>query len=238
MKFNFLKTTLASVLLLGMSIGSASAGVIGIDTTYNFKLVADNDFALFSGTESNIVELLFQNNLTWTQQINNNTQFTYNNTSPNAYFYILALGGGGPQENISGMINNIKITDINPLWHRFAVNTTVLPGSTAKSIESGTYNVQISDVNKLINNGSANFWSDSVLGKNSTHTVIKNAGFGTGFTMPTGQGLLLRYNVQDFNVNLRPVVQNAASVPTPSTFAIFLLGLMGLGLARLRKSAS
>ncbi|MDP5460067.1 hypothetical protein [Alishewanella sp. SMS8] len=238
MKFNFLKTTLASVLLLGVSVGSASAAIIGIDTTYDFKLVADNDFALFSGTESKIEDLLFQNNFVWGSQINqNNTQFTYNSASPNSYIYIVALGGGGQQENISGMINGVKITDVNPLWHLFTINTNVLPGSTPSNIASGAYSVQISDLNNLINNSTAPFWSDTLLVQNSTHTVIQKAGFGAGYTMPTVNGLLLKYQVQDFNINARAVAPDAASVPTPSTFAIFLLGLMGLGFARLRKAA-
>ncbi|MCF4009204.1 hypothetical protein [Rheinheimera sp. UJ63] len=237
MKFNFLKNTLASVLLLGVSVGSASAAIIGVDTTYDFKLVADNDFALFSGTESNIVELLYQNNFVWGDQINqNNTQFTYNSASPNSYIYILALGGGGNQENISGMINGVKITDINPLWHLFTIDNTVLPGSTSSNIASGAYSVQISDLNNLIDTTTP-FWSDTPLVQNSTQTVIQRAGFGTGYTMPTSNGLLLKYQVQDFNINARAVVQDAASVPTPSTFAIFLLGLMGIGFTRLRKTA-
>jgi len=209
------KTTLAALLIGLFSIGSVSAA------PFSISMVADNDFAIFSGTSSSINNLLYQNNVGWPSQITALSTLNFNLAAGDNRFYVLGMGGGGPEENISGTVNGVNMT--NP-------SVTVLMSSNLApslsnynfggNVASGTYNALLSDVQSAF---SGLTWGSPTL--NSTQTVIVQAGFGSGFIFSTGTAHLFAFEATEVNV----------SVPEPSVLVIMGIGLMGLALQTRRR---
>jgi hypothetical protein len=84
-----------------------SAPVIG----GSIRIVADNDFALLAGDESNVTRMILQNDVVWMDQRANATTYQINLNSGETYLYLLAMGGGGG-EDIGGLLNEVDITTI------------------------------------------------------------------------------------------------------------------------------
>jgi len=217
MKFKFLKKTLATLLVGFMSIGSASASLI----PFEISMVVDNDFAIFSGNSTNINHLIYQNNDTWTDQIAGLSTLDFTLAAGDDKFYVLAMGGGGQEENISGLFNGVNITSLSVLMSsNLAPN---LSGYNSTDVEAGTYDVTLSDVQAAF---STLTWGAPSL--NTTQTVIKKSGFGSGFTFSTLNAHLFSFNAVDVGVEVN-------SVPEPSTLIIFALGMIGLASRRFNK---
>jgi len=211
------KTTLTTLFVGLLSMSSAFA------SPFTISMVADNDFAVFSGTSSSINSLLYQNDVTWTQQISELSTLNFTLGSGDDQFYVLAMGGGGSQENISGTVNGVNIADpsVDVLMSsdiRSSLSNYVLWGNVA----NGTYNADLAEVQAGFDDAT---WIDPVL--NSTQTVISSAGFGSGFTFSTGEARLFSFNAAD--VGVEPVNE-------PSIVALLGLGLIGIGFARRRKA--
>jgi len=219
MKFKFLQTTLATLLVGFMSIGSASATLIPFD----ISIVVDNDFAVFSGDSTNINHLIYQNNDTWTSQITNLSTLNFTLAAGDDKFYVLAMGGGGPEENISGSVNGVNIASLSVLMSSNLAPS--LTGYNLTDVATGTYNAALSDVQAAFSTAT---WGAPTL--DSAQTVIARSGFGSGFKFSTGEAHLFSFNAVDVGVEV-------SSVPEPSTLAIFALGIMGLASRRFKKQS-
>ncbi len=217
MKFKFLKKTLATLFVGIMSIGSASATPIPFD----ISMVVDNDFAIFTGDSTNINHLIYQNNETWTKQIASLSTLNFTLAAGDDRFYVLAMGGGGPEENISGLVNGVNITSLSVLMSSNLAPS--LSGYNPSDVESGKYDVTLSDVQAAF---STVTWGGTSL--NTNQTVIKRSGFGSGFTFSTLNAHLFSFNAVDVGVEVN-------QVPEPSTLAIFALGMNGFASRRLKK---
>ena len=63
--------------------------------TFEMSIVADNDFAVFSGNATNINNILYQNNVGWKTQIGNLSSLSFTLAAGDDKFYVLGMGGGG-----------------------------------------------------------------------------------------------------------------------------------------------
>jgi len=217
MKFKLLKMTMATLFAGLMSIGSANASLI----TFEMSIVADNDFAVFSGDATNINNILYQNNVGWGAQIGNLSTLSFTLAAGDNKFYVLGMGGGG-QEDISGLINGVNMTSVSVSMSSNL--TSYLSGYNASAVAAGTYNASLTDVQNAFSNVS---WSDAASNLNTTQTVIQRAGYGSGFAFSNLNAHLFSFDAVDVGVQ----------VPEPSTLAIFALGIIGLASRRFKKQS-
>lgn len=191
-------------------------------TPFTISLVTDNDFALFSGTSNSINHLLYQNDVVWNTQIFTLSTLSFNLTPGDDMFYILAMGGGG-QENISGLINNVNITSTSIVQSPNI--RSFLTGYDFNSVTNGTYNAQLVDVQAAL--ASFSTWAAPTL--NTTDIVILESKFGSG------------YHFNDRNAHLFRIAAQAVDVPTvaaPATAGLLGLGMLGFAFARRRKQSA
>ena len=199
-------------------IALSTAGVANA-TPFTISMVADNDFAIFGGTATSINNVLYQNNVDWYSQIPQLSTMTFNLAPTDTTFYVLAMGGGGPEENISGKVNGVNITSIPVLVSSDV--SSFLNGYNLGAVAAGIYTANLSDVQTAFTQAS---WSAPTL--NTTQTVIAAAGFGSGYSFATGTAHLYRFGAVSVDVN----------VPEPAGIALFGLGLLGLAAVRRRKA--
>jgi len=218
MKFKFLKMTIATLFTGLMSIGSANASLI----PFEISMVADNDFALFSGNSTGINNLLYQNNVGWGAQIGNLSSLNFTLAAGDTKFYVLGMGGGG-QEDISGLVNGVNMTSVSVSMSSNL--TSFLSGYNASAVAAGTYNANLADVQNAFSNVS---WSNAASNINTTQTVIQAAGFGSGFAFSHLNAHLFSFDAVDVGVS---------PIPEPSTLAIFALGMIGLVSRRFKKKS-
>jgi hypothetical protein len=180
-----MKKLTLSTLFVGMfSLNSAMA------TPFSISMVADNDFAIFSGTHTNINHLLYQNNVDWYHQIPALSTLSFNLTAGDNTFYVLGMGGGS-EENISGKVNGVNMTtpSVNAFMSSDLHNS--LTGYNLSSVAAGTYNAQLNDVQNAFSSLS---WSHASSNFNTTQTVIRSSGFGSGFSFNSGTAHLFRFD--------------------------------------------
>jgi len=200
-----------------LSIGSASAA------PFTISMVADNDFAIFSGTSTGINNLLYQNDFSWPSQIIALSTLTFSLAAGDDTFYVLAMGGGGVEENISGVVNGVNMTDPSV---SVSMSSNLAPFLTGYpvNVSPGTYDAILSEVQGAF---SGLTWGAPDL--NTTQTVIVAAGFGAGFRFNTNTARLFSFEAGDVGV----------SVPEPSMLALMGIGLAGLAFrTRRRKLAA
>jgi hypothetical protein len=208
------KTTLAALLFSVFSIGSASA------SPFSISMVADNDFAIFSGTSTSVNNLLYQNDVDWPNQITALSTLSFNLAAGDNVFYVLAMGGGGSQENISGEVNGVNMTDPSVAVQMSSDLAASLTGyNLGGSVATGTYDALLADVQNVFPSLT---WGSPTL--NSSQTVIQQAGFGQGFIFGSLTARLFAFEAEEVGV----------AVPEPSALFLMGLGLMGLAL-RTRK---
>nr|QXF14443.1 hypothetical protein KPDKLGBK_00014 [uncultured bacterium] len=218
MRSKFLKAAITTFITCLISIGSANAGL----STFQISMVADNDFALFSGDENGINNLLYQNNVDWYNQVPSISTFDFTLAAGDSKFYVLGMGGGG-QENISGLVNGVNMTSV-PV----SMSANIAPflsGYNASAVANGTYDANLLDVQTAFSNTS---WSNAATNFNNTDIVINAAGFGSGYSFSHLNAHLFSFDAIDVGVEVNPV-------PAPSTMAIFALGMLGLASRRIKK---
>lgn len=213
------KLTFATLLVGLSAMNSASAA------PFNIKMVADNDFAIFSGTSTSINNLLYQNNVSWYDQIPSLSTLTFDLEAGDDTFYVLGMGGGGPEENISGLVNGVNMTDPSVSVSMSSDLSSYLTGYSLNAVAAGTYNANLADVQNAFSNLS---WSSASSNLNSTQTVIRAGGFGSGYRYDTGTAHLFSFDASDVDVPVE-------SVSEPASFALLGLGLSLFGFSTRKK---
>ncbi|NVK54836.1 MAG: hypothetical protein HWE26_04425 [Alteromonadaceae bacterium] len=211
-------------LILSASVLTSTA----IAAPFTIEIVADNDFAVFTGTDSNIHHLLYQNDVTWTEQIDELSSLSFNVATGDNKFYILAMGGGTDAENISGLINGVNMTDpsvsvrmssnIASFLTGYTDTAYLSNGSTVYAdVEDGTYDALLTDVQSAFSSpGFA--WTSPTL--NTSQGVIQASGFGAGYSFGSLEARLFEFDIADVNVE----------VPEPPLMAVF--AVMSFALIR------
>jgi len=185
-------------------------------------MVADNDFAIFTGTATGINHLLYQNNKVWWDQIPALSTLTFTLPAADSMFYVLGMGGGG-NENISGLINGVDMTSA-------AVSTTMSSdlhsylGYNTTTVSDGTFDASLAGVQSAF---SSLTWGAPIV--NTTDEVIVGAApYGKGFHFDDSTAHLFAFTSRAVGVDPGPV-----GVPEPSSIALALTGLASLmGLRR------
>jgi hypothetical protein len=204
---------IGSLVLLAAGISAQAQ-----QTSFTMQLVADNDFAVFAGTSSDVTELLYQNNDSWSQQLSDLSSLTFNLQPGETTFYVLGLGGGG-EENISGTINGVDITSIPTL-----ISSDIGPyltdyenqNQSGGSVESGAFNVSLNDVQIALPSLT---WSDASEDINYSDAVIQQSPNGVGYDFPSSTAHLFQFSADDVGVT---------AVPEPGIFTLLGLGFVGL----------
>lgn len=212
------KTTLAALLFGLFSIGNASA------SPFSISMVGDNDFAIFSGTSTSVNNLLYQNNVDWTSQISALSTLTFNLAAGDDVFYVLGMGGGGFEENISGAVNGVNMIDPSVSVSMSSDISSFLsgyPSVNPNPVETGTYVALLADVQTAFSDSSVT-WGAPTIG---SQTVTVASGFGQGFIFDSFTAHLFAFEAEDVNV----------SVPEPSMLVLMGLGLSGLALRTRRR---
>jgi hypothetical protein len=200
-----------------------SAGaIVAHGQSFSMQIVADNDFAVFAGTSSGVTEILYQNDYSWPDQIDNLSTLSFDLQNGETTFYVLGMGGGG-EENISGTVNGVDITTIGDV----AMSSDLGPyltdfetQSDGGTVADGTFDASLTDVQAAF---SSLTWSAP--SPNSSDAVIQLASpNGVGFDFPSQTADLFSFSTADVGVT---------STPEPSASGLLLVGA-GMALVALR----
>lgn len=227
---------IASLFIFTAALISAShaANAAIINSEFRMKIAVDNDFAVFSGTDSNIDELLYQNNVSWYDQVDNVFAETFTLNQDSNALYVLAMGGG-VVENFGGEVNGVNLTDpslnvvmssdVSPFLSGYGDDAfTTANGETQyDSVAEGIYNAALSDVQAA--------FPDLTWGMPTTTSSVGNQQmnnqFGSTYTFGATEARLFRFSAQELNIEAKDT-----KVPEPETLALFSLAMLGMRLFR------
>jgi len=212
--------------LMVMATGLFACGTAVQGQTFSMQIIGDNDFAVFGGTAGGVTSLLYQNNSTWETQLSDLSTLNFSLNPGETTFYILGMGGGGAEENISGTINGVDITTI-PVSMSSDLGsflTDYESENAGGTVEDGTYNASLPDVQAAF---SSLTWGSPTY--DNTQTVITQSPTGQGYSFNTGTAHL--FAIDSSSVNVTPL-------PEPSTLVLAGMGGAVVLLLALRRRAS
>ena len=187
----------------------------------SLQIVCDNDFAVFAGTVSSISRLIYQNGANWDSQIASAASFNLSLANDEDTIYLLAMGGGGGQENISGKINDVNLTSLTSIMQSNEVHP-FLSGYDLNDVANGIYNAILVDVQNALTSLSWSTPTPLFNPSGEVAAVIEAAGFGSGFTFGDSTAVLYRFEA------------SLVGIPEPSTLSLLAVGL-GVLFRRSRK---
>lgn len=188
-----------SVTVIGMALCACLTVARG--QSFSIQIIADNDFAVFGGTDSGVNDLLYQNDVSWPDQLNDLSTITFNLQPGDTTFYLLGMGGGG-DENISGTVNGVDITTVN-----VSMSSDLGPYLTdyeeqsqgSGTVADGTFDASLADVQAAFPNLT---WT--------TNLVITYGGVaaqsppGHGFDFDSSTAHLFAFDATDVGVTPTP----------------------------------
>jgi len=178
----------------------------------SLQIVCDNDFAVFAGTVSSISRLIYQNGANWDSQIASAASFNLSLANDEDTIYLLAMGGGGGQENISGKINDVNLTSLTSIMQSNEVHP-FLSGYDLNDVANGIYNAILVDVQNALTSLSWSTPTPLFNPSGEVAAVIEAAGFGSGFTFGDSTAVLYRFEA------------SLVGIPEPSTLSLLAVGL-------------
>jgi len=178
----------------------------------SLQIVCDNDFAVFAGTVSSISRLIYQNGANWDSQIASAASFNLSLANDEDTIYLLAIGGGGGQENISGKINDVNLTSLTSIMQSNEVHP-FLSGYDLNDVANGIYNAILVDVQNALTSLSWSTPTPLFNPSGEVAAVIEAAGFGSGFTFGDSTAVLYRFEA------------SLVGIPEPSTLSLLAVGL-------------
>ncbi len=210
--------------VLGAALSAGATVAHG--QSFSMEIVADNDFAVFAGTSSSVTELLYQNDYSWPDQINNLSTLSFDLQNGETTFYLLGMGGGG-EENISGTVNGVDITTIGDVLMSSDIGpylTDYEAQSGGGTVADGTFDASLTDVQAAF---SSLTWSAP--SPNTSDAVIQLASpNGVGFDFPSQTAELFSFSTADVGVT---------ATPEPSATGLLLVGAgMAMVAIRFRQS--
>ncbi|NBU70984.1 MAG: PEP-CTERM sorting domain-containing protein [Bacteroidetes bacterium] len=178
----------------------------------SLQIVCDNDFAVFAGTVSSISRLIYQNGANWDSQIASAASFNLSLANDEDTIYLLAMGGGGGQENISGKINDVNLTSLTSIMQSNEVHP-FLSGYDLNDVANGIYNAILVDLQNALTSLSWSTPTPLFNPSGEVAAVIEAAGFGSGFTFGDSTAVLYRFEA------------SLVGIPEPSTLSLLAVGL-------------
>jgi hypothetical protein len=205
-----------SLLVRTIPLGLACASAAGAATT--IQIVADNDFAVYAGTATAISRSVYQNNVVWSQQLAAASSFTFDLEGGETTFYLLALGAGTTEDNISGRINGVNIVEIFQQNASSVLQSNsirpFLGGYSDGAVANGTFTPVLADVQASLSQVT---WGPptpitgaTVVGQNPFAQI---GGQRWGFDVPDYQAVFFRFDAQSVGVPVAiPEAGNAAAL--------------------------
>jgi hypothetical protein len=192
----------------------------GSPISYTIQIVADNDFAVFTGTTSSVSRLIYQNNVSWPGQIAAASLQSFTLLPKETTFYLLGMGGGG-QENISGTVNGVDITSIPVLMSSDL--SSMLTGYNLPAVADGSYSPTLTDVQAAFPGLT---WGPPTV--TTSDTVVQLAApNGIGYHFAPGTAHLFEFSAASLS-----------ATPEPSSWWLTLTAGGVILLGRLRRTAS
>ena len=165
------------------------------------KVLADNDFAVFMGNDTEITRLFYQNNVSWPDQVNNIQTLDVYPESGETYIYIVPMGGnspyytdtggteGGGEEDWNGVLNGIALLDYPggevAVGRRVSDTRDVLEygyllihkylanfQTSAGAIAGGTFSASLADMQTASQNL---VWAPALRNDHPSRIIIKNS---------------------------------------------------------------
>jgi hypothetical protein len=176
-----------ALLLSGVALAQADS--------VSMQIIADNDFALFSGTDTKITRLIYQNGVSWPDQLNELLTFSFGLQPGETTLYLLGMGGGGSEENISGTVNGVDITSI-PV----SMSSDIAPNLTGyldniDTVADATYNASVPDVKQAFPSLT---WGAPAY--TNSQGVVEQSPTGQGYYFATDTAHLFAFSAASVNV--------------------------------------
>ena len=206
MKFKALLLTLVLGLLQALvpSAATASAPTPPAGPVFNqvqLKVLADNDFAVFMGNDTEITREFYQNNVEWGSQVQSIQTLDVYPLAGETYIYIVPMGGnapyqqdsggteGGGEEDWNGVLNGIALLDYpgaevavgrrvfdarDVLEYDYLLIHKYLTGfqNSQSAISGGTFSATLTDMNTASQNL---IWAPALRNNHPSRIIIKNS---------------------------------------------------------------
>jgi hypothetical protein len=187
----------------------------------SIQIVADNDFAVYAGTEASITRAIYQNEVIWNSQLAAASTFSFDLEPGETTFYLLAMGGSG-EENISGKINGVNIVKIfqddpTAVIQSNAIQAFLSSYNTGE-VSNGSYTPTLGSVQAAL--VQTTWAAPQVVGSATVINANPESfinGQPFGFNVPSSQAVFFRFNADSVGV---------PTIPEPSTTV--LVGVMAV----------